>query len=186
MGHIAILSASVRNGRASHRVALHLHRHLSASADHSCDLIDLMELDLPLFHERLKFMADPEPAVVAFAERIRKADGVIMVSPEYNGGYPASLKNVIDLLTEDWKRKPIGLVSVSSGGFGGSQLLVQLVFSLWKIRGWVAPGAMQVPNVKDNFQEDGTPNDAEAWERRTRAFLDELIYAMEARGRMSA
>jgi hypothetical protein len=45
---------------------------------------------------------------------------------------------------------------------------------------------MQVPQIKDNFQEDGTPNDPEAWERRTKAFLDELEWAMEAGSRMKA
>jgi hypothetical protein len=45
---------------------------------------------------------------------------------------------------------------------------------------------MQVPAIKDNFQEDGTPNDAEAWARRTKAFLDELEWAMEAKKRMEA
>jgi len=186
MHHIALLSASVRDGRDSHRVALHLLRHIQSEGRCSVDLIDLKEHDFPVFHERLKFMADPAPGVAAFAERIRKADGVIIVSPEYNGGFPASLKNVIDLLTADWKKKPIALSSVSGGAFGGSQVLVQLLFSLWKIRAWVVPGPMQVPTVKDNFQEDGTPNDAEAWARRTKAFLAELEWAMEATARMKA
>jgi NAD(P)H-dependent FMN reductase len=186
MSHIVLLSTSIRDGRMSHRVALHLQRSIAATGTHSVDLIDLLQHDFPIFHERLKFMKEPAPDVVAFAERIRKADGVIIITPEYNGSFPASLKNIIDLLTEDWKKKPIALASVSGGAFGGSQVLTQLLFTLWKIRAWVVPGAMQVPVVKDNFQEDGTPNDAEAWERRTKAFLDELEWAMEATVRMKA
>jgi NAD(P)H-dependent FMN reductase len=185
MPQIAILSSSIRDGRASHRVALHLQRHLTEEGRHTVDLIDLLDHDFPIFHERLKFMKEPDPSVVAFAERIRKADGVIIVTPEYNGGVPASLKNVIDLLTEDWKKKPIALVPVSGGAFGGSQVTMQLQFNLWKIRGWVVPGPMQVPTVKDNFKEDGTPNDAEAWARRTKALVDELDWAMEATKRMA-
>jgi NAD(P)H-dependent FMN reductase len=185
MPHIAILSSSVRDGRMSQRVALHLHRHISADHRHTVDLIDLLEHDFPVFHERLKFMKDPAPAVVAFAERIRKADGVIIVCPEYNGSFPAGLKNVIDLLTEDWRKKPIAMVPVSSGPFGGAQVTQQLLFTLWKIRAWVVPGPMQVPAVKENFSEDGTPADAEAWARRTKALLDELEWAMEATRRMA-
>lgn len=185
MSHIAILSSSVRDGRASQRVALHLQHHIGHEGQHTADLIDLLEHDFPIFHERLKFQKAPAPAVVAFAERIRKADGVIMVVPEYNGGMPASLKNVIDLLTEDWKKKPIALVPVSGGPFGGAQVTTQLLFNLWKIRAWVVPGPMQVPTVKDNFSEDGTPADAEAWARRTKALLDELEWAMEATRRMA-
>lgn len=185
MHHIAILSASVRSGRGSHRVALHLRDHIRAKDRHTVDLIDLLELDLPLFHERLKFLKDPAPEVVAFAERIRKADGVLMVTPEYNGSFPAALKNVIDLLTEDWRKKPIGLVPVSDGAFGGTQVTTQLLFTLWKIRAWVVPGAMQVPQVTAHFQEDGTATDAAAWARRCDALLKELEWAMEARGRMA-
>ena len=106
MPHIAIISASVRTGRKSHNVALHLQRALT-STNNSVDLLDLSEFDFPVFHERLKFMKEPPAKAVDFAERIRKADGVIIVTPEYNGSFPASLKNVIDLLTEDWKGKPI-------------------------------------------------------------------------------
>ncbi|MBK6882042.1 MAG: NAD(P)H-dependent oxidoreductase [Flavobacteriales bacterium] len=102
MLHIALISASVRTDRKSHHVALHLKRSIEAT-DHSVDLLDLKEFDFPLFEERLKFMKEPLAKVVDFAERIRKADGVIIVTPEYNGSFPASLKNVIDLLTEDWK-----------------------------------------------------------------------------------
>jgi NAD(P)H-dependent FMN reductase len=185
MSNIAILSTSIRDGRMSHRVALHLQRHITAGGQHSVDLIDLRDHDFPIFHERLKFMKEPAAEVVAFAERVRKADGVIIVTPEYNGSFPASLKNIIDLLTEDWKKKPIAIAPVSGGAFGGSQVLTQLLFTLWKIRAWVVPGPMQVPQIKDNFQEDGTPNDAEAWERRTKAFLEELEWAMEAKTRMA-
>jgi NAD(P)H-dependent FMN reductase len=61
---------------------------------------------------------------------IESADGVIIISPEYNGGYPAALKNVIDLLTTEWTKKPIGIVPVSSGSFGGMQVLQQLQYSI--------------------------------------------------------
>ena len=186
MSNIAIISASVREGRNSHRVAVHLQRTISAMEGHTADMLDLKEFDFPLFHERLKFLKDPGEKVNNFADRIRKADGVIMVTPEYNGAAPAALKNVIDLLTDDWKMKPIALSTVSSGSFGGSQTLVSLLFSLWKIRGWVVPGAMQVPTIKDNFNENGEPIDKEAWEKRTTAFLDQLLWAIEAKKKMDA
>lgn len=186
MSHIAILSASVREGRMSHRVALHLQRSIAATEGNTIDLLDLDEHNFPIFHERLKFMKDPAQEVTAFADRIRRADGVIIVTPEYNGSFPASLKNVIDLLTEEWRKKPIGLCTVSSGGFGGSQCLMSLLCTLWKIKAWVVPSPLQVPTIKDNFQEDGTPNDQEAWDRRTKVFLGDLQWAMDATKCMEA
>ena len=182
--HIAIISASVREGRKSHRVALHLERALQASS-HTADLLDLSVFDFPLFHERLKFQKEPAPATVEFAERVRKADGVIIVTPEYNGSFPASLKNVIDLLTEDWKGRPVSICTVSDGAFAGTQAMAQLVFPLWKIKAWVVPSSLQVPKVHEAFDEQGHPVDTEGWDRRTKVFLDELAWAIEAKRRMA-
>ena len=186
MSHIAILSASIRTGRKSHNVALHLERTLKATSN-VVELIDLKELAFPLFDERLKFMKDPPANVVAFAERIRRADGVIIVTPEYNGSFPASLKNVIDLLTEDWKGKPVAICTASGGVFAGTQVMVELLFPLWKIKAWVVPSSMQVPKVHEQFGNDGSLlMDQEGWGRRTKVFLDDLGWAMEAKRRMEA
>ena len=65
---------------------------------------DLKEYDFPLFDERLQFQESPSQKMLDFSEKIKAADGVLVVTPEYNGGYPASLKNVIDLLHPEWKR----------------------------------------------------------------------------------
>lgn len=187
MPHITILSCSVRTGRASHRVALHLERSITATEGLTAELIDLQELAFPLFEERLKFMPQPDPAVVDFAQRIRRSDGVVLVCPEYNGSFPASLKNVIDLLTEDWKGKPISFCTASGGAFAGTQVMVELLFPLWKIKAWVVPSSMQVPKVQEQFGEGGTVlMDQEGWERRTNVFLNDLGWAIEARRRMEA
>lgn len=183
--NIAIISASVREGRRSHRVALHLERTVKA-AGNTADLLDLKAFAFPMFHERLKNQKDPAPATLDFAERVRKADGVIIVTPEYNGGYPASLKNVVDLLNEQWRRKPVAICTVSDGSFGGTQVITSLLFSLWKIKAWVVNAHMPVPKISEAFDEEGNPVDPETWARRTKVFLDELGWAMEARRRMEA
>lgn len=186
MPHFALISASVRTGRKSHNVALYLERSIAATAN-TVDLLDLKAFDFPLFEERLKFMKDPAPAVVDFAERIRKADAVIIVTPEYNGSIPASLKNVIDLLTADWKGKPVGICATSGGNFAGAQALTQLVFPLWKIKAWVVPSSMQVPKMQEQFGDDGSVlMDEEGWKRRTDVFLNDLGWAVEATRRMQA
>jgi len=183
---IAIISSSVRTGRKSHNAALHLKRTLEETPN-TVDLLDLSTFNFPIFEERLKFMKQPSMSVLDFAERFRKADGVIIVTPEYNGSFPASLKNVIDLLTEDWKGKPVSICTASSGMFAGTQVMVQLVFPLWKIKAWVVPSSMQVPKVQEAFGDDGSVlQDAEGWERRTKLFLDDLGWAMEARRRMDS
>lgn len=183
MPRIALLSASVREGRNSHRVALYLQRALGGAAD--VDLLDLAAFRFPVFEERLKFQRDPAPDVVDFARRFAQADGVIIVTPEYNGGYPAGLKNVVDLLVDEWRRKPVALCTVSNGPFGGMQVATSLVLSLWKIKAWVVGAHLPVPKVQEAFNEAGEPVDAEAWAKRTKAFVDELLWAIEARRRMT-
>lgn len=185
MPHIALISCSVRTGRKSHHVALHL-KHSIEAIDNTVDLLDLKAFDFPLFEERLKHMKEPSAKVLDFADRIRKADGVIIVTPEYNGSFPASLKNVIDLLKEEWMGKPISLCTASSGAFAGSQVMVELVFPMWKLKAWVVPSSMQVPKVQEAFGEDGSIlMDQEGWKRRTDLFLKDLGWAIEATRRMS-
>lgn len=185
MPHIALISASVRTGRKSHRVALHLQKS-AEQAGHTVDMLDLLEFKFPLFEERIKNMKEAPANVVDFAERIRRSDGVIIVTPEYNGTPPASLKNVLDLLTDDWAKKPIAISTVSAGAFGGMQCITSLVFAFWKIKGWVVPAMLPVPKVQEAFAEDGTPADPEGWAKRTKAFIDELVWAIEAKRRMQA
>ena len=181
---IAILSAAVRTGRNSHRVALFFQNFIAKTNQNSVDMLDLQQYQFPVFDERLKFQKNPLPQTLEFAQKIREADGVIIVTPEYNGGYPASLKNVIDLLGDEWKRKPVAIATVSAGAFGGSQVITSLQFSLWKLQAWTVPAMFPVPKIGEAFDENGVPADAAAWEKRATSFLNELGWCMEARRRM--
>ena len=119
-----------------------------------------------------------------FAEKIKSADGIIIVTPEYNGGYPASLKNVIDLLYDEWHRKPIAIATVSAGAFGGSQVITSLQFTLWKIRAWTVPAMFPVPNIDKSFDESGNAIDKEATDKRAKGFVSELLWCIEAKSKM--
>lgn len=176
MKKIAIISASVRHGRNSHRVALYFQAYLLNKQIATPFIIDLKELDFPLFDERLKYIKNPSEALLQFADSIKSADGVIIVSPEYNGGYPASLKNVIDVLFEEWKRKPIAIATVSEGTFGGSQVITSLQFSLWKIGALVVPATFPVSAVSKSFGEDGQPADSEGTDKKAERFIGELNF----------
>jgi NAD(P)H-dependent FMN reductase len=181
---IAIISASVRTGRSSHRVALFFKNYIEANNLASIEILDLQEYQFPLFEERLKFQKTPAAPTLDFAEKIRSADGVIIVTPEYNGGYPASLKNVIDLLGTEWKRKPIAISTVSSGGFGGMQVITSLQYSLWKLQAWTVPAMFPVAKVNEAFDENGNPGDKTGTEKRAQSFLDELLWSMKATKKM--
>jgi NAD(P)H-dependent FMN reductase len=184
MPHIAIISSSVRTGRNSHRVALFFKRFLEDNNFASAEILDLAAYNFPLFEERLRLQKDPAPATLEFAEKIKSADGVLIVTPEYNGGYPASLKNVVDLLYDEWRRKPVAISTVSDGIFGGSQVITSLQFSLWKIRAWTVPAMFPVPKVQEAFDSEGNPADKAGVEKRATGFVQELLWCVEAKGKM--
>ena len=185
MKTIAIISPSVRRGRISHRVALFFKRYIEDNKLASAEILDLKDYNFPLFDERLRHLPDPAREVLEFAEKIRSASGVIIIAPEYNGGYPASLKNVIDLLTDEWRRKPVAISTVSNGTFGGVQSITSLQFILWKMRAWTVPAMFPVPKVTETFDENGVPADREAIDKRAAAFIDELMWCIEAKERMA-
>ncbi len=178
MKDLAIISSSVRTGRLSHRVALYFRNYIEENKLAYARILDLKEYNFPLFDERLKFQKDPSPEVIEFAERIRDADGILIVTPEYNGGYPASLKNVVDLLYEEWHGKPLAIATVSDGHFGGSQVITSLLFSLWKMRVRVVTAMFPVPRAMDVFDENGIPKDKARTDKRASNFLKELFAAM--------
>ena len=184
MPNIAIISSSIRTGRNSHRVALYFKNYLEENKLASGEILDLEKYKFPLFEERLRFQKAPAAEVLEFAEKIKLADGVLIVTPEYNGGYPASLKNVVDLLYDEWNRKPIAISTVSDGIFGGSQVITSLQFTLWKIRAWTVPAMFPVPKVREAFDEQGKPADKPGTDKRAGNFINELLWCIEAKKRM--
>lgn len=183
MPHIAIISSSVRIGRNSHRVALYFQHFLQKTNRATVEILDLQVYQFPVFTERLKYQPSPSTDVLDFAEKIKKADGVIIVTPEYNGGYPASIKNVVDLLYDEWHHKPIAISTASDGSFGGTQVITSLLFTLWKMHAWVVPAMFPVPHVDTAFGEDGSP-EKQSTDERAEMFVNEFFWCIEAKNRM--
>ena len=184
MPHFAIISSSVHTGNNTKRVALFFEKYFRENNLATVEILDLQRYQFPLFEERLKYQKEPGKQVLDFTDRIKKADGVVIATPEYNGGYPASLKNVVDLLYEEWRRKPIAIATVSDGSFGGAQVITSLQFSLWKIRAWVVPAMFPVPKAQEAFNAEGNPTDKTSIEKRAKVFTEELLWCIEARRRM--
>ena len=180
MHKIIILSASVRTGRKSDRVATYFFNYIKSNKIGEVELVDLNELNFPIFKERLRFLKDPSKQLQDFAFTIKNADGIVLITPEYNGGYPASLKNAIDVLYDEWHRKPIAIATVSEGAFGGTQVITSLQFTLWKIHAWTVPIMFPVPTVEKAFDENGNATDKDGTDKRAAAFIAELSWCMDA------
>lgn len=183
MPHIEIISASIRTGRNSHRVALFFKRFLEEKKLATANILDLKAYNFPLFDERLSKQPNPIPAAKEFSERVKAADAVIIVTPEYNGGYPASLKNVVDLLYNEWRRKPIAIAACSDGQFGGTQVVTSLQFTLWKIGALTVPARFHASNVDKSYDELGNPGDKELTEKLANGFVGEILRYVESSAR---
>ncbi len=116
---VAVIVGSLRKGSLNRMAA----RALAALAPEPLALETVEIRDLPLYDQDLDGPTPP-PAWTAFRDRIRRADAVLFVTPEYNRSVPGALKNAIDVGSRPygqsaWARKPAAIVSVSPGAIGG-------------------------------------------------------------------
>ena len=115
---IAILVGSLRKDSINLKVAKSLCAMAHERLD--CDIVPIG--DLPLYNQESD--ADPSEQYQRFREEIRRSDGVLFVTPEYNRGVPGVHKNAIDVGTRPygksvWNQKPAAIVSASPGSIGG-------------------------------------------------------------------
>lgn len=168
---IPILLGTVRQGRESEKVANLLLDRVTRHPRIETRLFDPRDMNLPMDDEgqALKFL-NPE-----WRNAIMRADGLIIVSPEYNHGYPGSLKRALDILLAEYVHRAVGLVGVSAGGFGGTRVIEKLVSVVRELGLTVTFTDLNFSSVGRLFDEHGELKDP-AFERRIDAFLTELIW----------
>ncbi|MFC9894154.1 NADPH-dependent FMN reductase [Nocardia sp. NPDC127579] len=119
---LAVIIASVREGRYGPTIARWFAERTVAHGGFDVDIIDLADFELPLALPAVAPMMDPQgprPAsIAALGERLAAADAFVIVTPDYNRAYPASLKAAIDWFVTEWDAKTIGFVGYS-GASGG-------------------------------------------------------------------
>jgi NAD(P)H-dependent FMN reductase len=158
MLNIPVVLGSVREGRKSIFAANFILEQLGAK-NITTQLVDFKELSLPFFEQALMPVQMkgqyPYPNAQKWSEIARAADGFVIVTPEYNHSYPAVLKNALDWLYLEFEKKPVALVGVSSGRFGGARAIEHLRpvmenYSMFAIRETVNFGP-----VSQAFDEQG-------------------------------
>jgi len=124
---IEIIVASTRENRFSERAAAWAHQRLADRGDMQVDLLDLRDHPLPFFDGRAPAHTPreyPTSEVERLGRKLDRADGFVIVTPEYNHGYPAVLKNAMDWTFVEWHRKPVAFVGW--GNVGGARSIEQL------------------------------------------------------------
>lgn len=157
---IAILIGSSRIGRQSHKIAYYLDRRIRQRGLY-VDVIDLGK------------------EVHDLSERVHRADALIFVTPEYHGSFSGVLKNTLDNLGREFYRKPIGVVTVSSGKMGGLAAVAQLQHVILSIGAFALPTKLLVPDVQTAF-DDHFELVHERTSKSALKFIDEYLWLTEA------
>lgn len=168
---IPVLLGTNRKERQSENVANWVFAKMRENAEIETKLFDVRDFELP----RDDYGTAIKDLFPEWRDAIIRADGLVIVSPEYNHGYPGALKSALDLLLREYVHKAVAMVGVSVGPFGGVRVVEALVQMVRELGLAVTFTDLNFPKVKEKFDENGNLLD-EAYEKRIEGFLEELIW----------
>jgi NAD(P)H-dependent FMN reductase len=178
---LRIIIGSTRPGRVGPAVAEWIAQRAREHGGFDVQVTDLAEINLPMFdepnHPRLQRYVHQHTK--DWSALVAGSDAFIFVTPEYNYGFNAALKNAIDYLHNEWGNKAAGIVSYGgvAAGTRATQMLKQVLSAVR-----VAPvmDAVNIPFVRDLLDSDGRFKPTELLEASATAMLDELLRWTEA------
>ena len=177
--NIKVIIGSTRQSRFSDKPAVWIFEKLKKIEGVEAELIDLRDWPLPFYNEALPPIAlaekYTEPIYKKWADKVREGDAYIVVTPEYNHGYPAVLKNALDVVFFPWNDKPIGFVSHGTvmGARAVEQLrLVAVDLSMVPIRNSIHLAPSWELSENDGSLKEGA---FEPYENAAAVFLAELV-----------
>jgi NAD(P)H-dependent FMN reductase len=172
MPKLLVVIASTRPGRIGLPVGEWFYERALAHGGFEPDLVDLAVLDLPLLdepnHPRLRQYTKEH--TLAWSATV---DAVVLVTAEYNYGYPAALKNALDYLSHEWRHKPVGFVSYG-GVAAGTRAVQQLKQVVGALAMYPANSAVNIPFVQQFIQDESVQAN-DAMQQAATALLDELL-----------
>jgi NAD(P)H-dependent FMN reductase len=174
MPRLTVIIGSTRPGRAGLPIGEWFVDRARRHRGFEVEVADLAEIDLPLMdepnHPRLRKYTKQHTK--DWSSRIERADAVVFVTPEYNYGYPAAIKNALDYLHDEWRDKPVGFVSYG-GVAAGTRAVQQLKQVVTALRMVPVVESVNIP-FHTQFIQDGEVQANETMEKAADAMLDEL------------
>ncbi len=175
MPTLTVIIGSTRPGRARLPIAQWFVEEAKAHGAFDVHLADLAEISLPLMdepeHPRLRqYLHQHTKNLSAVADA---SDAFVFVTPEYNYGYPAPVKNAIDYLYEEWMYKPAGFVSYG-GVAAGTRAVQQLKQVVTTVKMLPVFESVNIPFHPQFIDDEGKVQASEEMEQAARAMLDEL------------
>ena len=173
---LRIIIGSTRPGRVGPSVAAWITERAIEHGGFDVQVTDLAELNLPLLdepnHPRLRKYTRQHTK--DWSAIVDAADAFVFVTPEYNYGYPASVKNAIDYLHAEWRDKPVGFVSYG-GVAAGTRAVQQLKQVVTTLRMLPVTDSVNIPFHSQFLDADGTFHANAVMEQAADAMLDELV-----------
>ncbi|OHV13921.1 NADPH-dependent FMN reductase [Kushneria phosphatilytica] len=180
---LLVFYGSYRSDRTGIRLADYAVRTLNLRG-FKAELIDARALALPMLNRMYKEYAPGEaPEVMeTLARKIRRADGFVFVTGEYNRGPQPGLKNLTDHFLEEWFWRPAGIVSYSAGRLGGTYAAEAWHATLSEMGMIVVSSRVSVGNLESTLDEHGQPlgDDGASLERAFKRFTDDLGWWVQA------
>lgn len=168
---IPLLLGTNRKDRQSENVAKWVFQKMHQHGSIDPSYFDVRDFKLPTDDYGTSLGADyPE-----WREAIIAADALVIVTPEYNHGYPGALKSVLDLLLKEYIHKAVAFVGVSAGPWGGTRVIESMVPMVRELGLSPTFSDLNFPKVRQKFDENGELLDP-AYDGRVKAFLDELVW----------
>jgi NAD(P)H-dependent FMN reductase len=167
---IPVILGTSRQGRQSEYVARFIVEQASQRSDVQTELIDIRNIPVPI-NDAGESIKDPQ-----FSAIMERADGLIIVVPEYNHGYPGLLKHVLDTCLKEYIHKAVGLCGVSAGPFGGTRVIQNLLPVMRELGLMTIFYDLNFGNVQKLFDESGNLIDSPTYIRRMERFMTELIW----------
>lgn len=168
---LPVLLGTPRKNRESENVANWICGKMGERVGIETQLFDVRDFNLPQDNYGTEIGGEfPQ-----WRDAIIRADGLVIVTPEYNHGYPGSLKSVLDLLLKEYIHKAVAFVGVSAGPWGGTRVIEACVPMVRELGLAVTFSDLNFPKVAGKFDDNGKLLD-DAYEKRVTGFLDELVW----------
>ena len=176
--NIAIVSGSPRRESVTFRIALFLQKKLQQKTGHRVNIIDVREWNFPALQEEVfSSVAKTPDHYKPLAKRMFEANAFIMVTPEYNGSYTPTMKNLFDHFPKQM-HKAFGIVTASTGALGGIRASQQLQLLICALFGIPSPYMLVTPQVDKKFDKEGNLTD-ESFSNTIHNFISEFLWLAE-------